>query len=354
MILHLAEGIDPDKYRVKVLCLRKETPYLSEFIKRGVEISSLGMTRYFQFGPLREFYRYLRRQKIDLLHTHLYRDAVYGRFLGKLAGVKAVISTLHNSYVWRSRPQLFLDRLTSVWADKVVAVSDAVKRYAREKEHIPAGKLMTIYNGIETSRYRLPESARRDSRKEFRISEDELVVGSVGHLTRQKGYRYLLEAAPEIIRKYPRVRFLLAGEGELEDKLRDQCRQAGIEDRVTFIGYREDIPRVLSAFDIFVLPSLWEGLPVVLIEALAAGLPIVATDVDGNTEVTGREETGLTVSPRAPGSLSRAILSLLAQPELREQLGQAGRLRAEKLFDVKIMVQRYEQLYDNLIVSSKK
>ena len=346
MILQLAIRLDKGKYNVKVLCLRKETPFMDEFVEAGVDIRSLGMTRYFQLGPLAELYRFIRREKIDLVHTHLYRDAIYGRVLGKMAGTAAVVSTLHNSYVWRSKAQLLLDRITSHWADKIVAVSDAVRRYAIENEHIPPVKIMTIYNGIETLGFRIPPREVSELKRKLGFSPHELVIGSIGELTRQKGYRYLLESAPAILKEHPEVRFLIAGDGDLKTELKAQAERAGVSQKVSFLGYREDIPAVLNIFDIFVLPSLWEGLPVVLIEAMAAGKPIVASDVDGNVEVIGEKEAGIAVPPRNPGALSEAILALIRTPSRRERMGRKGRERAEKIFDVRIMVRKYEELYD--------
>ncbi|HPJ72625.1 MAG TPA: glycosyltransferase, partial [bacterium] len=291
MILELASRLDRDRFQPLVLCLRPQTDMAEDFARAGVEVAVLGMRAYFEYRALRAFRRLIRDRRIDLVHTHLYRDAVYGRILGKRAGA-AVVSTLHNSYVWRPRSQLWLDRATARWADRITAVSEAVRRFAVEREGMPADKVTVLHNGIETSRYRVPPGTREEVRKRMGVGPDELLVGSLGHLTRQKGFRYLVDAAPDVVREVPEARFLVFGEGELGGELEARVRDRGLGDRFRFPGFREDIPEVLSAFDLFVLPSLWEGLPVVLIEAMAAGLPIVATDVDGNLEVTGGRERG--------------------------------------------------------------
>jgi len=352
MIFQLATGLDRDKYDAKVVCLRKETPFMGEFIRAGVDIRSLGMRRYFQPGPLLELYRFIKRENIDLIHTHLYRDAIYGRILGKLAGVP-VVSTLHNSYVWRSKAQLLLDGITALWADKIVAVSNAVRRYAIKNEHIAPARITTIYNGIETEKFRIPPGDVLKLKKELGLGHNELVIGSAGELTRQKGYRYLLPAASAILKEHPEVRFLIAGDGELKKELESRVKESGISRQVSFLGYRADIPCVLNLFDIFVLPSLWEGLPVVLIEAMAAGRPIVATDVDGNLEVIGEREAGLAVAPRDPQALRGALLQLIKNPARREEMGRKGRERAENIFDVRIMIRKYEELYDLILASLK-
>ncbi len=351
IVLKLARGLDPERYRVGVVCLRSRTPFIDEFRARGIEVTVLGMERYFQLRPLWRLYRLFRREKPDLVHTHLYRDAVYGRPLARLAGVRAVVSTLHNSYVWRSRSQLFLDRLTSIFADRIAAVSEAVKNFAIEREHIPAGKLITLHNGIETERFLLPPEERRAVREELGLKPEELAVGTMGELTEQKNHFCLLEAVPAVLERRPEARFFIAGGGELEGALRARRDEMGLADRVRFLGYREDIPRLLAALDIFVLPSLWEGLPVALIEAMAAGVPIVATDVDGNVEVFGRGEAGLAVPPGDPEKLAGGILALADDPGRRRQLGEAGRRRARELFDVRVMIRRHQELYEACLIN---
>ncbi|MEA1928232.1 MAG: glycosyltransferase, partial [Candidatus Auribacterota bacterium] len=236
MILKLALGLDPEKYDVKVVCLRGRTPFLNEFLEQGVEVVVLGMERYFEFRSLWALYTLFRKERVDLIHTHLYRDAVYGRVLGRLAGVNGIISTLHNSYVWRSRSQLFLDRLTSVFADRITAVSDAVRKFAIEREHMPAGKLITVYNGIDTGQFKIPPEEREAVRRELGLAPGEVAVGSMGELTKQKGYRYLLEAVPGILKANPAVKFFIAGEGELKKSLLARRDELGLKLRVNFLG----------------------------------------------------------------------------------------------------------------------
>ncbi len=345
MILKLALGLAPERYDVRVVCLRPQTPFLEEFEKRGVKVTVLGMKRYFQLRPLIELYRIFRRERPDLVHTHLYRDAIYGRVIARLAGVRGVISTLQNSYVWRSRPQLFLDGLTSIFADRITAVSDAVKKFAIEREHMSPAKLVTVYNAIDHERFRVSPEERERVRRELGIAQDRIAIGSTGALTHQKGFEYLLQAVPAVIRAHPDVRFLIAGEGDLADELLRQRDRLGLQDQVTFLGFRSDIPELLSAFDIFVLPSLYEGLPVSLVEAMAAGRPIVTTDVDGNCEAIGPGDAGIAVEPANPTALAGALLQLIENPQLRRRMGLQGQRRVEKLFDVRAMVSRYEEIY---------
>jgi glycosyltransferase involved in cell wall biosynthesis len=171
----------------------------------------------------------------------------------------------------------------------------------------------------------------------------------MGELTRQKGYRYLLDAVPDILKVGRPVKFFIAGEGELKGDLIKQRADSGLESQITFLGFRNDVPRLLSAFDIFVLPSIFEGLPVALIEAMAAGKPIVTTDVDGNCEVIGDNEAGIAVESRDPVGLSAALIRMIEDPELRERMGRTGEKRAEELFSLKAMIANYQELYENCL-----
>jgi len=343
----LAARLDRSRFVPSVACLRAETPYLEEFRARGVEVRLFGMRGYFHFKPLREFNRFLRAERFDLVHTHLYRDAVYARPLGKLAGA-AVVSTLHSRYVGRSRTQLRLDAFTARWADCLTAVSASVKKFAVEREGIPERKIRVIYNGIDTSLYLVKTGTREKVRAELGVGPGEFLIGSMGHLSREKGFRYLIEAAPEILRAFPACRFLILGEGELEKDLRARAAAAA-PGKFVFPGFRGDIPRALSAFDIFVLPSLSEGLSVALIEALAAGVPVVASDVGGNPEVTGAGEAGIGVPSRDHSALARSVKELLGDSARREKLGRSGRERARRLFDLEVMVRNYQDLYEEIL-----
>ncbi len=190
---------------------------------------------------------------------------------------------------------------------------------------------------------------REEVRKKLGLSPGQIAIGSMGALTPQKGYEYLLKAAPAVIRSHPSVRFFIGGEGYLKEELLELRDEAGLKDQVEFLGFQKDVPELLSAFDIFILPSLYEGLPVSLVEAMASGLPIVTTDVDGNCEAIGENEAGLAVEPLDPPALARALIKLIEDPGLRERMGQAGRKRARALFSVRSMVKQYEKLYSDCL-----
>jgi glycosyltransferase involved in cell wall biosynthesis len=215
-----------------------------------------------------------------------------------------------------------------------------------ERAHLPAERILVIPNGVDTR----PFSLRRGGFREREgIPADRTVITTVGRLDTQKGLPYLLEAARLVTRGRPDLRFLVVGEGPRRRDLLRHRDRLGLKGHVSFLGFRTDIPQILADSDIFVLPSLWEGMPIVLLEALAAGLPAVATDVPGVTEVLTDGETGLVVPPKDAGALARALRELLDDPALRRRFAQAGRRRVAEDFGWEKVVATTMALYERLL-----
>jgi glycosyltransferase involved in cell wall biosynthesis len=210
-------------------------------------------------------------------------------------------------------------------------------------------RLRLIHNGVDTSRYGAGADAAANGRPEglTEIPEGCLVVGSVGRLHPVKGHRYLVEAWPHVRRRFPEARLLLVGPAwpDQEKTIRDAAAGAGVSDRLVLAGLRDDVHRLLPRMDVVALPSLTEGFSNVIIEAGAAGRPVVATRVGGNPEAIVEGETGLLVPPRDPVALGDAINTLLADPERRQRMGAAARRRVHALYTVERMVERWEKLY---------
>lgn len=225
--------------------------------------------------------------------------------------------------------------------DRVIFESCSNRDLALRNRLGRGGSFRVIEHGIDVSRYGSVDRAQ--ARAQLGLREDELVLGSVGRLTDQKGHRYLLEALRRLDRRD--VRVLIAGEGPLRDEL--ERLAGGLP--VTFLGQRDDVPRLLAALDVFVFPSEFEGLPFTLLEAMAAGVPVVASDVDGNRDAVEDEVTGILVPPRDPRALADAIGRQLERPDERARLGEAGRRRAAEVFSLERMVERTQAVYEELL-----
>ncbi|MRR14495.1 glycosyltransferase family 1 protein [archaeon] len=239
---------------------------------------------------------------------------------------------------------MFLEWLVSHFAYKVVGVSDHTTRNLIHYEKISPRKTMTIMNGIDEDKYRITIDTSR-KKEEMGINPEGPVIGLGVRLSEQKGITYLLQAMPDILKKFPGLTLLIAGEGPLEDNLKTEARDLGIHDHVVFAGPRLDMPEILQVLDLYVLPSLWEGLPMVLLEAMAAECPIVATDVGGNSMAIQNDVNGILVPSQSPSELAGAVIGLLGDKEKRSRYIRRGREIFDEKFSARVMAANYEKLY---------
>ena len=230
-------------------------------------------------------------------------------------------------------------------ADHVVAVSHDLKRTLTRRVR-PSCPVRVLHNGIDGSKFALADGS--EVRSELGVGGDEILIGSGVVLSKQKGIPYLLQAAKMVVEKEPRARFVLAGQGPLRTELEQMAERLHLGDRFVFLGYRADMPRIISALDIYVLSSLWEGLPLALLEALAMGKPIVATRVGGNPEVVQDGVNGFIVEPRDVNGLARALLRTCQDDAFRNSVREVNRARFENEFSLQAMVSAHEKLYEQV------
>ena len=284
----------------------------------------------------------IRRTGASLLHANGSRAMFYAGLAGRLVG---------RPVIWHVRiadPDLVLDRLLVPLARVIVVNSNAVgRRFARARCEVRC-----IPNGVDLVRF-TPRQPSPKLRASLDLPEGVSVVASVGRFVAFKGYTYLLEAARLVHEATPEVHWVLVGDGELRSELEAQCRSLALESRVHFTGWREDIPDILALADLFVLPSLGEHFGRVLIEAMATGKAVVATDAGGVPEVVIHGETGLLVPPAQPAPFATAVLALLKDPAKAARLGNAGRRRAEKVFSLGRHVEAVETLYKELLGANR-
>ena len=229
--------------------------------------------------------------------------------------------------------------------DGVIAVSDATARSFRDTVGHVDDKVSVVCNAVDLDRYPASIGDRAKARAELGFGPSAHLMTMVGTFKRQKGHRYLVEAAVALVPRFPTLHILLVGDGELADRVRAQVLDAGLSDHVHFLGTRRDVPELLSLSDSFVLPSLWEGLPVALTEAMASGLPVVATGVSGTSQVVIDGETGLLVQPADEAALAEAIDRLLSDPVLAAELGAAGRARIAESYSAKAQAEQLAALF---------
>ncbi|KAF0242595.1 MAG: hypothetical protein FD180_3825 [Planctomycetota bacterium] len=275
----------------------------------------------------------------DLVHTHLFKADVFGAAAKKMAGVKRLVSSKHNEDQYlKDFAAGMVGRMAARAADRVVCISEAVRRFMKERG-LPEDRLMTIPYGLEE---RAPDLSKRDElRRAFGAGPQDFVVGTMGRLEEQKGQSYLIAA----MRQCP-GRLVIVGKGSLEASLRKQAN--ALDNRVHFAGFRSDVHDVMGAFDLFALPSLWEGFGLVLLEAMAQARPVVATASGAIPEVVIAGETGYVVPPSDATSLASAIAAVAADPVRARAMGEAGRKRLLEQFSIDRMVDSYASMYRGL------
>ena len=300
-------------------------------------------------------FRYLRRERVTLVQTFLFHADVTGRLVARFArllrrgtGVPIIVSSVRASNVRNRWWQFGLERLTAPLADAFTAVSSRTLDFAVAREGVAPGRAAVIPNGIELADWQaMPDG--ESARVELGVAPDAFAVGTIGRLHEQKGHAFLLAAARRVLAERPDAVFLIAGYGPLRDRLEAQARELGIASSVKFLGYRKDVQMILAALDLFVLPSLWEGMSNAILEAMAARKPVIATSVDGNVEQVLDGETGLLVPPGDADALADALLGLAGNRDKAREMGRRGRERVASDFPMSRMTTAYLDLYARLL-----
>ena len=286
--------------------------------------------------------RIIKEQGIDIVHCQRHKPTVYGTLAAYMTGEKAkVISHVHGLNRTRSLQRKLLNRALFRRISRIIAVSDAVRDdIVRTNPMSFPDKVVTIYNGIDVEPYTDCSLNKEQARMHLGLPDEEVFVyGTVGRLVETKGQRVLLEAFVRVYEKYPKSWLILAGKGRLESELRALSAELNIRERVIFLGYRTDIPEVLKTLDVFVLPSIAEGLPGALLEAMATGIPVIASRVGGVPEILNDPSLGIMVSPSSTDELASAMECLYKMDETRRNMiGQALRERVLEAFTKEKMI----------------
>jgi len=334
-LLELITRLNRNLFNISVICVGIGGPLEERFRALGVPVHFLPKSRRFDYTLPFKLGKLARSLQADIMMTTLFFADIIGALSTYVYKPKALISW--ESITGRLRfHQKKMYQLTSGRFDMVVAVSNSIWPYIIRDRGQDPQKIQTIYYGVDLRKF-APAPAHRD-RAHF-------IFGTAARLAYQKGHRYLLEAIPEVVKEYPHARWELAGDGDKLEELRRLVAQLQIEPYVTFLGRRDDVPDLLAHWDAFVLPSLWEGFPNVLLEAMARSRPVIATDVVGSGELVVPEETGLLVEKKNSQALAQAMKALLANPDRAETWGAAGRKRVEDYFSVGKQVMEFEELY---------
>lgn len=357
-LLSLAKSLDKKKFDVSV-CSQSGGPLVDKVRENNIKHFPVCFRKQIDRRIVREIVSILKNNHFDILHTHGGIAGLYGRWAAHKCGVPVVVHTLHGIHYLHYRNiilkylYMLLERFFSKFTDAVIFVSDADRKKAERLELVPISKMVVVKNGIDFSESKTEVTATK-KKEDIRIGISQPVVGTVARLHRQKGIPYFLKAALKICRVFTEAKIIIVGSGPLKKKLRRMAQNLSLGDSVSFLGEREDGPQLISLFDVFVLPSLWEGLPYVLMEAAALAKPVVVTDIDGVSELVKNMETGILVPPGDPESLARAVIYLLQNKEVASKFGENFKKDITSRYSLSRMVYKTESLYLRLYKERSK
>jgi glycosyltransferase involved in cell wall biosynthesis len=338
---------DRDRYDVSLVSLRKKDLSEETLESFGIDITYLHKSK-FDPATLPALLKVIDRKKIDILHLHGYGATTFGRIAGAMRRLPTIVHE-HANLTDTPWFQKIADTALEPMTDIAIAVSQSTADFVINARRIPAEKVKVVYLGVpleEFSRPRSPDESQ-SARTELGIAPDDVAIGTVTRLHDSKGNSYLVDAARLVLNERPHARFFIVGEGPLRESLEQQARALDLGDRFVFAGFAKDIPRVLSAFDISVFPSLWEGTPLTVFEALAMGKAIVATDADGLVDVLTAERDAIIVPKRDARGLAAGLLRVIDDPQTRDRL-RAAAVETGKKYDIAAFVRKMERLYDLL------
>jgi sugar transferase (PEP-CTERM/EpsH1 system associated) len=340
-----------DRCRFLFVCLDEIGTLGEELRDEGFPVHLIGRRPGLDWRCSYRLARLLRQNKVDIVHAHQYTPFFYGmtaRFLYRRPGV---IFTEHGRHFpdYPRRKRMLVNRLLLTRRDRVVGVGEAVRKALIENEGISNDRVTVIYNGIALSPFTEKGCDREKVRQEIGIGSDELLILQVARLDYLKDHATAIRTLGHVVGQRPNARLVLVGEGPERAKIEELSRQAGLENHVQLLGLRKDVSRLLYAADVFLLTSISEGIPLTLIEAMAAGLPVVATRVGGVGEVIEDGTTGLLAPSSDDSALAERILQLAGDRERRMRMGETGRQRATAIFSENRMHGEYLRLYEEML-----
>lgn len=350
-LFDLTTHLPHERFQSRVCALRiieSGKSLRQEFLDRQIPVTELTKS-YLTFLWIFKLFFIILRYRPDVIHTYLFVSNFFGAIFGKMCGVPVIIvSKVANDSAWQKWYHRIAEKLIVPLVDQYIVDGEAVKRYNLERIKIPADKVILIHTTINPEKFMPTTGKSQAILQEFHISADRQVVGFIGRFHPQKDPKTFVLAAKKVLDENRNALFMMVGYGALEKELKQLAAELGIEKGIIFPGLRRDLANLYNTFDIFVNSSIYEGLPLVIMQALLMKKPVIATDVDGNSEIIQNYQSGILVPPGDPTALAKAITALLADASLREKLGQNGRTVMLTKFSLTNIVQQIVNLYESL------
>lgn len=317
----------------------------------GIPTHKFELSKLVDFKCFYEIAKFMQNRRFDIVHTHMAKADFYGRTAARLVGVPVIISSIHNRDQWKANIFLMLmNRLSLQYTDELIAVSKDVKNHILSLREASSEKIVVIYNGIDPEKFKCTSFYDAKDIIEF-IPGCNFVVGCIARFYEQKGHIYLIHAMKEVIKEFPKTTLVLVGDGPLTGSIREEVKRVGLSSHVVFTGRLKDVSYILSRCNLVVLPSLWEGFGLALIEGMSMEKPVVGTRVGGIPEIIEDGVVGRLVPPKDAFILSNAILEIARDSSKQKIMGTLGRKRVEELFNLHKIIY---QMQDRYLYWSKK
>ncbi len=344
-LVRLVRGLDKSLFSPSVVCLTRSGPLQSDLSEAGIPVNVLGKEKKLDVLSLIQLVELLKKRRPSLVHTWLFTANAYGRTAALLAGVPTIIASERSTDPWKNSVHVGVDRFLAGFTDRLVSCCRAVDGVQDERTGLPPSRRDVIYSGIDVDRWAdNPGSDLGSDPLLPQVPADAHLLGTAGRLEKAKNQEMLIKAVEKLVPK-ENIHLVLAGEGSREPILRSLADDLGVADRVHFPGHLEDLVQFMHTIDVFVLASAWEGLPNVLMEAMAAGCPVIATDVGGVGELVREGKTGRLVPPGDAKALANTISRSLSEREETREMVQEGRHLVEEMCGMDRMIREYQELY---------
>ena len=348
-IYNLCRYIDRTRFEVEVLYWTDEDDLAGAIRQAGARVVRLPLKKVVSVGAVRLIARMLKESRADLLHTHFIDSDSLGFLASRLAGVP-MVAHVHKYPYPESRRNALRYRVMATGMRKIICVSAHVREHMQRVTGLPGNKFEVIFNGIDRERFldRMGLAQKQALKRSLGLGRDDYVIGNVSRLIADKGHDNFLKAALIVLMRKPDVKFLIVGDGPLRNDLKGLSRKLGIADNVVFAGKRTDVPDILACMDIFAFPTFTEAFGLCLVEAMAAGRPVIATNDGAAPEIIREAHEGILIPPGDEKALAQAILKLIDDQGLAKSLARSGCERS-KDFAVEAMTRRFETFYESAI-----
>ncbi|HXX74398.1 MAG TPA: glycosyltransferase [Nitrospiraceae bacterium] len=352
-IVNLINNADPSKFRFSVCSFSPECDSVQRIVGRKVSVHVLKKGLGNDWRLPVQLATLFKNANVDIVHTHAWGTYLEGLLAAKIAAVPALVHGEHGLGHLNKWRRIFAYRCLQYATDQFITVSEDLRYKFVYRFKVSPHKVKTIVNGVNLQRFSSDPALRIKKREELVLEDDHVAIGSIGRLCEDKDYRSLLRAMALVVRSNPQARLLLIGKGPERPALEALSKELNINEYVRFLGNRDDTAELLNAMDIFASSSIREGIPNSILEAMSAGVAVVATKVGGIPEIVVHGETGLLVNAGQPRAVADSLIKLINAPELRLQFSAACRLRVQDHFSLDGMVQAYERTYLEIFESKK-